>query len=91
MINYKNPDDNYKKYDIKLKKETDRLVVSGKFKKEDKVYVILDKFMDKKIYDVDIKENTTYKYINSTNLEGKYSIYLKINDKLYKTNKYVNF
>ncbi len=91
LINYKNPDDNYKKYDIKLKKETDRLVVSGKFKKEDKVYVILDKFMDKKIYDVDIKENTTYKYINSTNLEGKYSIYLKINDKLYKTNKYVNF
>lgn len=91
LINYKNPDDNYKKYDIKLKKETDRLVVSGKFKKEDKVYVILDKFMDKKIYDVDIKENTTYKYINSTNLEGKYSIYIKINDKLYKTNKYVNF
>lgn len=91
LINYKNPDDNYKKYDIKLKKETDRLVVSGKFKKEDKVYVILDKFMDKKIYDVDIKENTTYKYINSANLEGKYSIYLKINDKLYKTNKYVNF
>ncbi len=91
LINYKNPDDNYKKYDIKLKKETDRLVVSGKFKKEDKVYVILDKFMDKKIYDVDIKENTTYKYINNTNLEGKYSIYLKINDKLYKTNKYVNF
>lgn len=91
LINYKNPDDNYKKYDIELKKETDRLVVSGKFKKEDKVYVILDKFMDKKIYDVDIKENTTYKYINSTNLEGKYSIYLKINDKLYKTNKYVNF
>ena len=91
LINYKNPDDNYKKYDIKLMRETDRLVVSGKFEKEDKVYVILDKFMDKKIYDVDIKENTTYKYINSTNLEGKYSIYLKINDKLYKTNKYVNF
>ena len=91
LINYKNPDDNYKKYDIKLIRETDRLVVSGKFEKEDKVYVILDKFMDKKIYDVDIKENTTYKYINSTNLEGKYSIYLKINDKLYKTNKYVNF
>ena len=91
LINYKNPDDNYKKYDIKLMRETDRLVVSGKFKKNDKVYIILDKFMDKKIYDVDIKENTTYKYINSTNLEGKYSIYLKINDKLYKTNKYVNF
>lgn len=91
LINYKNPDDNYKKYEIKLMHETDRLVISGKFKQNDKVYIILDKFMDKKIYDVDIKENTTYKYINSTNLEGKYSIYIKINDKLYKTNKYVNF
>lgn len=91
LINYKNPDNNYEKYNINLTYEIDRLVISGKFKQTDKVYVILDKFMDKKIYDVDIKENTTYKYINSTNLEGKYSIYIKINDKLYKTNKYVNF
>ena len=33
----------------------------------------------------------TNKYINSTNLKGKYNIFVKINDKLYKTNNYVEF
>lgn len=91
LINYKKPDSNYNKYNIELKKETDRLVISGSFGKEDVVYIILDKFMDKLIYDVDIKENTTYKYINKEGLSGKYSIYIKINDTLYKTNQYVTF
>ena len=41
------------------------------------------------------KENenglNTNKYINSTNLKGRYDIYIKIEDKLYKTNNYVEF
>lgn len=32
-----------------------------------------------------------YKYINDVDLKGKYSIYLKIDDKIYNTNEYVNF
>lgn len=91
LINYKKPDNNYKEYDIKLIKEKDRLVVSGNFSKEDEVIIILDKFLDKNVYKVQTTETTTYKYINKQGLEGKYSIYIKINDKLYKTNKYVTF
>ena len=91
LINYKKIDEEYQNYNIKLTKETDRLVVQGDFSKEDEVYIILDKFLDKKVYEVDIKDKTTYKYINEEGLEGKYSIYIKINEKLYKTNKYVTF
>ena len=50
----------------------------------DKVYLILDKFMDKKVYDVD-----EVKYINITGLKGKYTIYVKIKDTLYKTDYYI--
>lgn len=50
----------------------------------DKVYLILDKFMDKKVYDVD-----EVKYINITGLKGKYTIYVKIKDNIYKTDYYV--
>lgn len=50
----------------------------------DKVYSILDKFMDKRVYEVD-----EVKYINVTGLKGKYTIYLKINDTLYKTDYYI--
>ena len=30
------------------------------------------------------------KYINKENLSGKYSLYLQINDKIYKTNQYIS-
>ena len=33
----------------------------------------------------------TNKYINSTGLKGRYNIFIKIDDKLYKTNNYVEF
>lgn len=91
LIHYKKIDDNYKKYNINIVKESDKLVISGNFNKNDKVYVILDKFLDKKIYDVQTNATTTYKYISQENLKGKYSIYIKINDIIYKTNNYVNF
>lgn len=34
---------------------------------------------------------TATKYINSEKLNGKYSIYIEINGKVYKTDKYVKF
>ena len=51
---------------------------------EDKIYIILDKFMDKRIYEVD-----NIKYINLFGLDGKYTVYFKINDKIYKTEYYI--
>lgn len=50
----------------------------------DKIYIILDKFMGKKIYEVN-----DIKYINLFGLDGKYTVYLKISDKLYKTDYYI--
>lgn len=51
---------------------------------EDKIYLILDKFMDKRIYEVE-----DIKYINVFGLNGKYTIYFKINDNIYKTDYYI--
>lgn len=81
----------YKKFndEVKMYQEYDRLVVEGNFNPEDKVYIILDKFMGKKVYDFNTKTNI--KYINSFGLNGKYNIYIKINEKLLKVNKYVYF
>ena len=90
LINYKNIDENYKEYNIKLTQENDRLKVSGNFNSKDEVYIVLNKFLDKKIYELTNKE-TGIKYINNVGLSGKYSIYIKINNNLYKTNKYIIF
>lgn len=87
LLNYKNIDDNYQKYNISIQNTTDDLQIKGLFTNKDKVYLILDKFLDKKIYD--IKNNFTT--INKKGLSGKYSIYLKINNTIYKTNTYVDF
>lgn len=110
ILKTKDIDKNYQNHDIKIIKELDRLVFKATFKKEDKVKIILDKFLGKKEYDVIVskkpytamcvdifteeeKENgiSVTKYINSTNLSGKYSIYISINGTIYKTNKYVEF
>ena len=87
LLNYKKIDNNYKKHNITIKKEEDRLVINGTFKKEEKAYLILDKFLGKKVYDLE----NGYNYINSTGLSGDYSIYIKIDNKIYKTNNYVTF
>ncbi len=100
----------YKKHNIKITKETDRLVVNGTFKKSDKVEIILDNVFDKKTYNMviskkpytalcvdlfskDEKKNgiNVTKYINSVGLNGRYYVYIKINGKIYKTNKFVTF
>lgn len=51
---------------------------------DNNVYLILDKFLDKRIYEVD-----DIKYINYTGLDGKYTIYLKIDGIIYKTDYFV--
>ena len=43
-------DKNYKRHNISVTKETDRLVFTGTFKKSDKVEIILDNLVDKKTY-----------------------------------------
>ena len=101
-------DDDYNKRNITLTNEEDRLVISGKFKKEENVSFILrkgftnnyyDQIISKKPYtalcvDIFTEEETNEginitRYINKETLRGKYSIYIKINDKIYKTNNYI--
>lgn len=101
-------DDDYNNRNITLTNEEDRLVISGKFKKEENVSFILrkgftnnyyDQIISKKPYtalcvDIFTEEETNdginiTRYINKETLRGKYSIYIKINDKIYKTNNYI--
>lgn len=72
----------YKNDNISIKVDSNRITV--KSNNDDTVYVILDKFLDKRIY----KVNGT-KYINLEGLSGKYNIYYKIKNKVYKTDYYI--
>ena len=87
LIGYKKIDTNYLNYHIQIQKTVDYLQIDGDFNEQDEVYIILDKFLDKKIYDM--TENKII--INKSGLNGKYSIYIKINDTIYKTNYFVIF
>ena len=51
LIKYKKENDTYNKYNIVIEKETNRLAITGTFSKNDKVKIILDKFLGKKTYD----------------------------------------
>lgn len=85
LIGYKKIDDNYKKHNITITKTSDNIQVVGNFSKKEEVYLILDKFLDKRIYDI----TSNYTIINKEGLSGKYSIYIKINNTIYRTNTYV--
>lgn len=85
LLFYKKLNDSNNIYKIKLKKEFDRMVVSKQG--DESIYVILDKFADRRVYKVDSQEF----YINDVSLKGKYSIYVKVDDTIYKTNYYVKF
>lgn len=67
---------------ISVVREVDRIKVINNY--EDVIYIILDKFMDKRIYEVE-----KLRYINLYGLHGKYTIYFKIENELYKTDYYV--
>lgn len=56
IVKSKNIDNNYNKHNITFDKEVNRLVFSGTFLKDDKVKIILDKFLGKKEYDVIIRK-----------------------------------
>ena len=87
LVGYKEPDKIYNRYNIKINKTIDNLQIIGDFNEDDEVYLILDKFLDKRIYDI----NSKYTTINKKGLSGKYSIYIKINNTIYKTNNYIKF
>lgn len=78
LIKYKNK----KIKNIKVEIDGDRIKVTNNNKS--KIYIILDKFMDKRIYEV-----SDIKYINTVKLKGKYTIYYSVNGKVYKTNNYI--
>lgn len=86
LVNYKKIDARYKSYNINIKKTKETIILTGNFKDSDESYIILDKFLDKRVYEV--KSKTTI--INQYGLSGKYSIYIKINNNIYKTNIYID-
>lgn len=67
---------------ISLHQEVNRLAVCNE--SDDIVYIILDKFLDKRIYEVN-----DIKYINTSGLSGKYTVYFKVKDTIYKTDYYI--
>lgn len=73
--------------DIKIEKEFNRIIINYDDINDCNAYLILDKFMDKRIYNLCDKVS----YIYTKNLSGKYSIYFKIDNKIYKTYKYFDF
>lgn len=87
VIGYKEPDNVYKQYNIKFIKTKDNLQITGQFNNKENIYLILDKFLDKKVYDL----TNNYTIINKEGLSGKYSIYISINGDIYKTNNYIIF
>lgn len=86
LIGYISPDKKYQDYNIEFQESANSLQISLDNNNDDEVYVILDKFLDKRVYELEGNSIT----INKTNLSGKYSIYIKINKTIYKTNKYIS-
>ena len=74
--------DKYDGKDINIKMDVNRISIYNNSGKE--VYLILDKLFDKRIYEV---KDT--KYVNLNGLKGKYTIYYRIDGKVYKTDYYI--
>ena len=96
LLGAKSDDEILDKYKISLYKDDFGLKVKGTFKESDDVEIILDNVLDKKTYTLidgttSNKKITTSRYISEDGIKGKYYIYLKINDIIYKLHKYVNF
>ena len=96
LLTAKSDDSILDKYKIILYKDVFGLKIKGTFKENDDVQIILDNVLDKKTYNVVIpedsnKKTTVTRYISEDGIKGKYYIYLRINGKIYKLHKYVNF
>ena len=87
LLNSRKDDSIIKKYNINFNKDVFGLKITGNFKKDDKVQIILDNVLDKKTYDLTFNS----RYINEDGIKGKYYIYIRINGKIYKLYKYVIF
>lgn len=74
--------DKYDGKDINIKMDVNRISIYNNTGKD--VYLILDKLFDKRIYEV---KDT--KYVNLNGLKGKYTIYYRIDGKVYKTDYYI--
>lgn len=74
--------DKYDGKDINIKMDVNRISIYNNTGKE--VYLILDKLFDKRIYEV---KDT--KHVNLNGLKGKYTIYYRIDGKVYKTDYYI--
>lgn len=72
---------------IDIKKEFNRIVVSSEDINDCNTYLILEQLFNKRIYELCDNVNYIYTY----DFEGKYSIYFKIEDEIYKINKYLEF
>ena len=68
--------------DIYVMTVDDRIVITNN--SDDNVYIIFDKFLDKRVYEV-----SDVMYINKTGFKGKYTIYYMLHNKVYKTNYYI--
>ena len=96
LISAKSDDSILDEYKISLYKDVFGLKVSGTFKKSDDVQIVLDNVLDKKTYILQEPQDsngkvTVSRYISEDGIKGKYYIYLRINGKIYKLHKYVNF
>lgn len=96
LLSAKSDDSILDKYKISLYKDVFGLKVQGTFKENDDVQIILDNVLDKKSYNLVVPEDsnkkvTVSRYISEDGIKGKYYIYLRINGKIYKLHKYVNF
>ncbi len=92
-------------YDLDVKLDEDRLIVSGNFKKEDKVKVVLYNNLSTLEYKIRISERpytamcivifddqkqSVSKYINKSEDLESYTVLIEINNKLYTSNKKVD-
>ena len=75
------------KNEIDIQKEFNRLIISSEDINDCNTYLVLDKLLDKRVYQLCDKINYIYTY----DFDGKYSVYFKIGNEVYKTDKYLEF